>query len=103
MLCTFIADSTGSSAIEPERILVIRSEDIRQIEDQPSGETLLLWQCGAEIHSAFVTGTATENTQRLLQEELDAMSRIAAHQQATQARVQQGFPVTPVLRGKVRS
>ena len=92
MLCTFTT--------EPGRTVIIRSEDIRQITDMPSGETLLLWQCGDAIHSEFVEGTATENTLRLQTEELDAMSRIAAHQQAAQLRAQQGLPVLPVARGK---
>lgn len=86
--------------IEPGRLLVIPSGDIRSLRDLPSGETLLLWLCDKEIHSDFVQGTANENRLRLQQEELDAMGRIAAHQRAFSQPPQVQLPPMPVVRGK---
>jgi hypothetical protein len=90
MLCTF---TTKDGA------LVIRSDDIRSISDSSRG-TLLLWVIGDAIHDRLIEGTASENRDRIQQEELDLIAKVESHRYETQKRWQTGYPVPPVERGR---
>lgn len=90
MLCTFTTEH-GS--------LVIRSDDIRAISDGPSN-TIVRWEsCGSE-HVAEIIGTAAENRDRIQQEELDLIGQVESHRYEMQRRLQAGYPVPPVQRGR---
>lgn len=78
------------------RRLIIRSEDVRRLEDQQGGGCLLVWVEGAENASTLITGTADENLVRLRTEELDAVEAA----ERMRRRLQNGYPATPVPRGK---
>lgn len=71
MLCTF---TTKDGA------LIIRSDDIKSIEDSvsPPG-CVLIWQVGAVVDSRAILGTALENRDRIQQEELDLIDRVNQH------------------------
>lgn len=91
MLCTFTTkDGT----------LIIRSDDIREICDDPKDGTYLRWEAGGALHLATISGTASENRDRIQQEELDLIARIEDHRQQLQQRMQAGYPAVPVQRGK---
>mgnify|MGYP001586362497 FL=1 len=90
MLCTFTTEGGR---------LVIRSDDIRIIEDVAAG-TALTWAVGDDVYHSAIAGTATENRDRIQQEELDMIARVEAHRYETQRRLAEGYPVPPVARGK---
>jgi hypothetical protein len=82
--------------------LIIRTQDIRRIEDAPEETTLAYWEEGHMVYRP-IQGTARENLDRLKQEELDEIAAATARQlalQAQQQRVQNGLPQVPLLRGK---
>ncbi len=91
MLCTF---TTGNG------LLIIRSDDIRMIEDGATGTAELIWKIGDENTSRTITGTAAENRDRIQHEELELIARVEAHRYETQKQLQAGYPVPPVQRGK---
>jgi hypothetical protein len=86
MLCTFTTE-TGH--------LIVRSDDIRSIEDWQSGARLV-YMIGTERQIEHVTGTASENRDRILQEELDQIGTVEAHRYRTQQLLQ----AQPVPRGR---
>lgn len=95
MLCTFTTE-TGN--------LIIRSDDIRVIQDGVHGTTVRWDVCGTE-RSAIVTGTAIENRDRIQQEELDLIDRVNQHhlqaqQQAAMIQQMVGQMQPKVQRGK---
>lgn len=93
MLCTFTTE-TGD--------LIVRSDDIRAIEDRSDG-TFVAWSIGGEnIKVARIVGTALENAARIQQDELDMFGRIEEHRQQLQRRIAEGYPAVPVQRGKQR-
>lgn len=92
MLCTF--------TISDDRTLVVRSDDIKSIQDHAAGGCRVIWLAGSELHTHIVQGTAIENRDRIQQEELDLISRVNEHHQRQQQRMQQGYPAIPVPRGK---
>ncbi len=94
MLCTFTKLNGGT--------LVIRSEDIKSIDDRESDGSQLVWLTGTEVCSQRIEGTARENMERLQREELETIARVESYQRETQARMQQGYPAIPVPRGKQR-
>lgn len=69
MLCTFTTE-TGA--------LIVRSDDIRIIQDDPAG-TILVCMIGESAHTETVQGTAIENRDRIQQEELDLIDRVNQH------------------------
>lgn len=82
--------------------LIIRTQDIRRIEDTEGEGCRLAWNEEDGSHFAKIEGTAQENLDRLKAEELDAIAQAEARQlaaQQAQQRVQQGFPPIPILRG----
>lgn len=86
-------------------LLVIRAEDLRRIEDVPAAP----WNGAAPAHACevewaptgqelicrFVLGTAQENLDRIVAEEM----KILATHQDMQKRAHQGLPALPVVRG----
>jgi hypothetical protein len=88
MLCTFTTE---------HGTLIIRSDDIRAIEDSisPPG-CILTWQIGTVIDSRLILGTASENRERILQEELDQVGTVELHRYRTQQLIQ----AQPAPRGK---
>lgn len=90
MLCTF-------TTIEG-KTLIIRSDDIRVIEDRiPSnGESFLMWTIGDLHHDRVIQGTASENRDRLLQQELDQIGAVELHRYKTQQLLQ----AQPTPRGR---
>jgi hypothetical protein len=88
MLCTF---TTASG-----RTLVVRSEDIRSIEDESAEVSTIVWLVGNDSHSRTIQGTASENLARIQQEEIENVLKYQAQQQ----RMQNGYPVPPVTRGR---
>ncbi len=91
MLCTFTTR---------DGMVIIRSDDIRLIEDGASNSAELIWLMGDELTTRTIQGTATENRDRIQQEELDLIARVEAHRYETQRRLSEGYPVPPVARGK---
>ncbi len=96
MLCTFTTE-TG--------VLIVRSDDIRQISDDGSGTTRLIWMIGDDFRMLPITGTAIENRDRIQQEELDLIDRVNQHhlqaQQQGQMLQQMAAQMQPkVSRGK---
>jgi len=80
--------------------LVIRSEDLRRLEDTvhldgSSAGCTLGWIEGEAMKYAAILGTAQENRDRLVAEELHAI----AEYEAMQRRQQEGRPMLPVVRG----
>lgn len=75
--------------------LVIRSEDLRRLEDGPEGCTLG-WVEESMRQYAPVLGTAMENHDRIVRDEARA---IAAYEDLQQ-RARQGLPALPVVRGR---
>ena len=70
MLCTFTIKTGGA--------LIIRSDDIRAIIDEPGGATVA-FMAGDAITSYEITGTALENRDRIQKEELDLIDRVNQH------------------------
>jgi hypothetical protein len=87
MLCTFTTE--GGS-------LIVRSDDIRRIEDHREGGAFLAWMEGTERITTHIRGTATENRDRILQEELDQVGTVELHRFKTQQLLQ----AQPQPRGK---
>ncbi len=87
MLCTFTIKTGGS--------LVIRSDDIRAIIDEPGGASMA-FMAGDAITSYEITGTAAENRDRILQEELDQIGVVETHRYRTQMLLQ----AQPTPRGR---
>ena len=75
--------------------LIIRTQDIRRIEDVDNETVLSYWMEGHMEHRPIIGG-AEENLDRLKQIE---MAAYLAAQQA-QARQQNGLPLVPIKRGK---
>lgn len=75
-------------------LLVIRSEDLRRIEDRAHG-CAITYLVGDEPISGVVLGTAQENLDRIT---ADEARQLAAYTEM-QARTQQGLPALPVVRG----
>jgi hypothetical protein len=94
MLCTFTTRG--------EKTLIVRSDDIRAIEDYAGNESRLVYMVGNDSMSTFVQGTATENAVRIQQEELDLIARVEEHRRQLQQRMAEGYPAVPVQRGKQR-
>ena len=92
MLCTFTT--------EFGQTLIIRSDDIRVIQDADNGISILTWMIGDAHHDQHIRGTARANADRIQQEELDLIARIEAHRQQLQIRMREGYPAVPVERGK---
>ena len=81
-----------------EGLLVIRSEDLRRIEDMSNG-CAITYLIGDESIARPVLGTAQENLNRIT---ADEARQLAAYAEM-QARSQQGLPALPIVRGgKVR-
>lgn len=76
--------------------LLIRSVDMRVIEDTVSGCVIIWEPTPGQLMDRLIQGTAQENLDRLKAEEMAAID--AAQRQ--QARVAQGQPMMPVLRGR---
>jgi len=97
MLCTFTTEQGA---------LIIRSDDIRSIEDVSPGENfvgdwaLLRWMIGDQVFKIGIKGTAIENRDRIQHEELELIARVEAHRYETQKQLQAGYPVPPIKRGK---
>lgn len=70
MLCAFTTE-TGS--------LIIRSDDIRVIEDAGSDKSRVIFAIVDSEIMRMVTGTALENRDRIQQEELDLIDRVNQH------------------------
>lgn len=87
MLCTFTTKD-GSS-------LVVRSDDIRTLVDAPDG-TQFGYMDGSGLAVFTVQGTAAENRDRILQEELDQIGMVEAHRYRTQMLLQ----AQPTPRGR---
>lgn len=87
MLCTFTTKD-GSS-------LVVRSDDIRTIVDTPSG-TQVGYMDGSSLAVFTIQGTAAENRDRILQEELDQIGVVELHRFKTQQLLQ----AQPTPRGR---
>jgi hypothetical protein len=92
MLCTFTT--------KDGKTLIVRSDDIRVIEDAGDDESLLIWMIGDQVQDKFIQGTARENAERIQQEELDLIARIEEHRQQLQRRMAEGYPAVPVKRGR---
>lgn len=88
MLCTFTTRG--------EKTLIVRSDDIRAIEDYAEGESRLVYMIGNDTQNAFITGAASENRDRILQEELDQIGTVELHRFKTQQLLQ----AQPQPRGK---
>lgn len=76
--------------------LVIRSEDLRRIEDRAREGCRIAWVEGDELMISGILGTAQENHDRIVMEEARA---IAAYEDMQQ-RSRQGLPALPVSRGR---
>lgn len=76
--------------------LIIRTQDIRRIEDIEGGGCHLAWNEEDGPHYTKVQGTAQENLERLIMEDLALQDRL----QRAQGRRQGGYPGLPVMRGK---
>ncbi len=76
-------------------LLVIRSEDLRRIEDRGGG-CLITFLIGNEQMDRPILGTAQENLDRISAEERAALATYTE----MQARAQQGLPALPVVRGE---
>jgi hypothetical protein len=87
MLCTFTTEHGA---------LIIRSDDIRTIEDCGSEPTILVYLVGTEAITVPITGTAMENRDRILQEELDQIGTVELHRYRTQQLLQ----AQPTPRGR---
>lgn len=70
MLCTFTTK---------DGILIVRSDDIRSIEDVGVGRTVLAWHDGDDLNLRDIQGTALENRDRIQQEELELIDRVNQH------------------------
>jgi hypothetical protein len=81
MLCTFTTRGGKS--------LIIRSDDIRALIDEPEGTTTLTFVVGEVVTTYEVTGTAAENRDRIQQEELDLIERVNQHHLRAQQQAQQ--------------
>lgn len=91
MLCTFTTEDGG---------LIVRSEDIRVLEDAGKERSRLIFTVGDDSLMRIITGTAVENRDRIQQEELDLIARIESHRQQLQRRMAEGYPAVPVQRGR---
>lgn len=103
MFSTFTIRETGLGsgahvidATLPKRELVIRSEDLRRLEDLPSGGCVVQWVELDQLFHQTVEGTARENLERLRREELEAV----AEAQKLQQRHTDGLPILPIPRGR---
>jgi hypothetical protein len=94
MLCTFTINQDQNDA--KIREVVIQSADIKSIEDDHTGHTVLTWLAGDALQFINIQGTARENLERLQMEEFTNLER--AHQ--VQKRIEGGYPAFPVERGK---
>lgn len=84
-------------------VLIIRSEDIKAIEDDDEAkDCTLTYLIGSEVHERVLVGTALENLAHIQREELDGIDRVASYQEAQQRRQMAGMPAVPVMRGKQR-
>lgn len=93
MLCTFTTKQGDT--------LVIRSDDIRVLQDTREGDTaLLLFVIGDAVHDRIILGTARANAERIQQEELDLIARIEEHRAQLQRRMADGYPAAPIKRGR---
>ena len=90
MLCTFTTERGN---------LIIRSEDIRAIEDG-GAETTLTFMVGDAPNTETIAGTAIENRDRIQHEELELIARVEAHRYEIQKQLQAGYPVPPIKRGR---
>jgi hypothetical protein len=88
MLCTFTTE-TGDG-------LIVRSDDIRALEDGRTDCAELTWLIGDTIVIRTVKGTAKENHSRILQEELDQIGTVELHRYRTQ----QLLAAQPTPRGR---
>jgi hypothetical protein len=91
MLCTFTTE---------DGTLVIRSDDIRVIENAGPERARLIFMDGDDRLMRIISGTAAENRDRIQQEELDLIGRVESHRYEMQKQLQAGYPVPPVVRGK---
>lgn len=98
MLCTFTIEQDQNDT--KIRAVVVQSADIKSIEDDHTGHTILTWLAGDALQMINIQGTALENMERLQREELEAVTRVNTFQQDQQQRMGKGLPVTPVGRGK---
>ncbi len=57
MLCTFTTNKGQT--------LIVRSDDIRMIENRGPEESIVLWMIGDAIHDRIIQGTALENAARI--------------------------------------
>lgn len=79
-----------------DRALLVRTQDLRFIEDVAGGDTEIGYEVAGVLHTQSIQGTATENLERLRAEELAAM----AFAQRLQQREQSGLPLLPIKRGR---
>jgi hypothetical protein len=78
-----------------DKTLIIRSIDLRRLEDTDHGTLLVFEECGG-AQELLIQGSAAENLQRLAKEELDAALQVDAIRQ----KQAQGYPVPPIVRGR---
>ena len=79
-----------------EGLLVIRSEDLRRIQDRADGHPCIAaWIEGDEVLTMSILGTAQENLDRIVTAEAQQFAAYAE----MQARSQQGLPALPIARG----
>jgi hypothetical protein len=87
MLCTFITE---------HGTLVVRSDDIRVIENAGPEQCRLIFMIGTDATARTIEGTASENRDRILQEELDQIGVVELHRYRTQQLLQ----AQPTPRGR---
>lgn len=65
--------------------LIIRSEDLRRLEDEAGPRCRVEWApTGAGLHFQYVTGTALDNYARIMQEEAKLIAAYEAAQRMAQ-------------------
>jgi hypothetical protein len=72
--------------------LIIRSEDLRRLEDAAGGGCVVGWIEHDTVYHSPVGGTASENAARIVAEEAKLIAAYEAAQQQERDRVR--FPVT---------
>jgi len=89
-------------------MLMLRTVDLRRIEDTIEGTCVVAWDDGGDVSQVRIQGTATENLARIKADELTELA--AAEERQVQAqirlmeaqqRIQRGYPALPVPRGKL--
>jgi hypothetical protein len=90
--------SMFSTFYKGEQAVIVRTADIRRIEDVESG-CEVVWDEAGETQSRAIDGTAKENLDRLIVEDLERQDIVARARKRQEA----GYPGMPVQRGKVNA